>query len=256
MKDFTIEKYQQLCNTIIQNGYNIKTLCDYIKSNPKSNTVILRHDIDSKPNKALEMAESEYDMEISSTYHFRYKAGIFDRKIIKKIYDMGHEIGYHYETLSKAHGNFEKAIQLFEFELNEFRKICEINTISMHGSPLSKYDNRDLWKVYNFEDYNIIGEAYLSVGTNFCYLSDTGRSWNPKNKIRDFIPKKKERLLINTTDELISLIDNKNTDVLYLLAHPGIWAGNSFEWYYSAVENIMGNHMKKLYNFANNRGFL
>ena len=38
-----------------------------------------------------------------------------------KIHDLGHEIGYHYEVLSKANGDYEKAMKLFEQELSEFR---------------------------------------------------------------------------------------------------------------------------------------
>ena len=36
------------------------------------------------------------------------------------------EVGYHYEVLSKARGDYEKAIELFENELIEFRKICDV----------------------------------------------------------------------------------------------------------------------------------
>lgn len=251
MKDYTLNEYFKLCNQIITSGYNIITVEEYVTSKPSQKTVILRHDVDSRPERALKMAKLEVDMGIHSTYYFRYTKSVFDTTIIKKVSDMGHEVGYHYETLSKSHGNFGEAIELFEFELNEFRKICKINTISMHGSALSKYDNRVLWDAYNFGNYNIIGEAYLSVGTDFCYFSDTGRSWSQKNKIRDFVPNKKEHFLVNTTDELISVIQNKNIDTLYLLAHPGIWASNSFEWYYSAVKNIVGNPLKRMYKFVN-----
>ena len=55
-----------------------------------------------------------------------------------KIPDLGHEVGYHYEVLSKANGNYERAIKLFEQELSKFRKIVDVKTICMHGSPLSR----------------------------------------------------------------------------------------------------------------------
>lgn len=44
---------------------------------------------------------------------------------------MWHEIEYHYEVLGNCKGDYEKALELFKYELNDFRKICEINTISM-----------------------------------------------------------------------------------------------------------------------------
>ena len=42
------------------------------------------------------------------------------------MHDLGHEVGYHYEVLSKAKGDYEKAIQMFEQELNEFRKKVDV----------------------------------------------------------------------------------------------------------------------------------
>jgi|ERR1035437_5345325 hypothetical protein len=49
----------------------------------------------------------------------------------------------------------------------------------MHGSPLSKYDSKDLWKKYNYRDYKIIGEPYFDVDFNkVFYLTDTGRRWD------------------------------------------------------------------------------
>ena len=63
--------------------------------------VVLRHDIDRKPMNALRMAELEYELGIQSTYYFRFPC-TFKPEIIRKIRDLGHEVGYHYEVLSKA----------------------------------------------------------------------------------------------------------------------------------------------------------
>ena len=110
------------------------------------------------------MAQQEHALGIRSSYYFRYP-GTFRPDIIRKIRDLGHEIGYHYEVLSKTNGDYAKAIALFSEELEEFRKICPVKTICMHGSPLSKYNNRDLWERYDYHAYGIFGEAFLSFGT-------------------------------------------------------------------------------------------
>ena len=57
----------------------------------------------------------------------------------------------------------------------------------MHGSPLSKWDNRDLWKRYDYRDFGIIAEPYFDVDFNeVLYLTDTGRRWNnSKASVRD-----------------------------------------------------------------------
>ena len=237
MRDFELEKYGKLCETIVQENYKILTFKDYISEEPKDKFVILRHDVDSKPYRALRMARLENKLNIKSSYYFRYNKSVFDPKIIKEIDELGHEIGYHYEVLSKTKGDFPRALELFLEELSEFRKICEIKTICMHGSPLSKYDNREMWKIFDFKLYGIKGEAYLSAGKDLDYFSDTGWNWNSKHKLRDYISGNKNNLLIDSTDDLLDLVKNKSSGRIYLLAHPGNWAGNSQEWYCTWGEN-------------------
>ena len=58
------------------------------------------------------MAELEHELGIQSTYYFRFPY-TFKPEIIGKINDWGHEIGYHYDVLSKAKGDYEKAIKVF-----------------------------------------------------------------------------------------------------------------------------------------------
>lgn len=237
MADFTLEKYRELWRTL--NTSEVFKVGSYCEEKPTSGFVILRHDIDRKPLNALKMAELESKLGVQSTYYFRYPY-TFKPEIIEKIHELGHEIGYHYEVLSKAGGDYEKAIKLFEYELNEFRKIIDIKTICMHGNPLSKHDNRDLWKRYDFRDFGIIGEAYLSI-KNVNYFSDTGRSWNWKNKIRDFMLNQKENIAVNTTNDLIRLIKSKKLSNFYVLVHPERWSSNKVEWAFSYMKDFAFN---------------
>jgi len=105
---------------------------------------MMRHDIDRKPENALSTARIEAESGIRGTYYFRRYGNAFRPGIMREIEGMGHEVGYHYEVLGKAKGDHERAIEMFEHELSEFRKICDVRTISMHGNPLSKYDKCDL----------------------------------------------------------------------------------------------------------------
>jgi len=41
-------------------------------------------------------------MGIRGTYYFRIVPESFDENVIKEIYSMGHEVGYHYEDMSLA----------------------------------------------------------------------------------------------------------------------------------------------------------
>ncbi len=249
-RDFTIKKYRELCLALLMNRYTPLSVGDYLELELSNGgkTVIIRHDVDRKIMNAIHLAELEYELGIRSTYYFRYPY-TFRPDVIRAIRDMGHEIGYHYETLSKVKGDHKLAIQLFQEEIAMFRKIsgCRITTISMHGTPLSPYDNRDLWKFYNFRDYGIDGEAYLSfTGNDLRYLTDTGRSWSGKHSIRDMIPGQSSFLPISTTDHLIRWIDSCEERCLYLTVHPERWTDNGRRWAISYIEDLIVNTGKTL----------
>jgi hypothetical protein len=152
--------------------------------------------VDARKMNSLHMAQLENELGVVGTYNFRMVPESFDESVIQQITQLGHEIGYHYEDLALAKGNLEQAIQLFEQNLTKLRQIASIDTICMHGSPLSKYDNRKLWEKYDYRDYRIIGEPYFDVDFGkVLYLTDTGRRWdNVKFSIRDKIEEGRSKI--------------------------------------------------------------
>jgi predicted DNA-binding transcriptional regulator len=96
----------------------------------------------------------------------------------------------------EAESLYELAIEDFKRNLERLRKICPIKTICMHGSPLSKYDSRDLWEKYDYRDFGIIAEPYFDVDfEEVLYLTDTGRRWDgEKYSVRDKVTSKKVKV--------------------------------------------------------------
>ncbi len=230
--DFTLEKYKELCQSIVSSEYTPLTVCEYIAQNHPDKCIILRHDVDRKPIRALKMAQMEHEHGIRSTYYFRTVKEVFQPEIIRQIAELGHEIGYHYEVLDKAKGDVKKAIMIFEQDLREFREIANVTTICMHGNPLTSWVNSDIWKEYNFNDFGIIGEAYLSIDyTTVSYFTDTGRAWNSsKYSIKDIVQTNTNSDKVKSTDELIGLIKNGSQRNMCILTHPNRWTDNFRAW--------------------------
>lgn len=236
-RDFTLTKYERLIETIIHTKYTPISVCDYLTFKP-NNCIIIRHDVDREAKRALDMAKLEYNHGIASTYYFRFKTDVFKPEIIHKIADMGHEIGFHYEVLDKTKGNTEKAIELFKRELEELRNVTNIKTACMHGNPFAAWSNRDLWEKYNFEDFGIIGEPYISINyEEVLYLTDTGRTWADLNiRVKDVVNSSdgginsyyKEKII--STDDVIKLIQTKEIKQICILAHPNRWCDNTAGW--------------------------
>lgn len=185
--DFTIRKYVQLLNKLAEKGYVFQTFEYFIEHSYESKIVVLRHDVDRNPENALRFAFIENKLGIKASYYFRIGRKVFKEDIIKKIVTLGHEVGYHYEDLTICKGIFENAIIHFGRQLASFRTIYPVRTICMHGSPLSKWDNRKLWERYDYHNYGIIAEPYFDVDySKVYYITDTGRAWNNrKSSIRD-----------------------------------------------------------------------
>lgn len=245
--DFTLDKFRQLCS-VISDKYTSITMNEYVIAgdNLPNRFVLMRHDVDRWAKNALKTARVEEEFGIRATYYFRTSKKAFVPEIMQEIEEMGHEVGYHYEVLSTAKGNYEKAIQLFENDVHKFRDICNLKTICMHGAVLSKYDNRDLWKSYDFRDFGILGEAYLSAGENLNYFTDTGRGWNSRNNVRDFIQSKKEQVFADTTDDLIKLAESNEIDNFYISLHPDRWKSNIVNWGLFWLYDFVLNSGKKV----------
>ena len=141
--DFTIKQYTQLIISLQTAGFFFQTFEEYMQA-PRQKVIVLRHDVDARPQNSLRFAQIQAERGVRGTYYFRVVPQSYDENIIREIALLGHEIGCHYETMDSCNGNVDKAYDEFCRNLEQFCKITKISTISMHGSPLSKYDNRDI----------------------------------------------------------------------------------------------------------------
>jgi hypothetical protein len=186
--DFTLITYKKLLKSLKKADYSFLTISQYLTTQV-SKLVVLRHDTDKLPLNSLQFAKIESEMGIIGTYYFRIVPESFNEKIIKEIFSMGHEIGYHYEdlgaTAQRHKGITEEkeliklAIESFMNNLARLKDLVPVKTICMHGSPMSRWDSRLLWKYYDYHDFGVVSEPYFDINFNdVLYLTDTGRRWD------------------------------------------------------------------------------
>jgi hypothetical protein len=268
--DFTLKTYQTLLKALIKQDYNFQTFQQFLKT-PENKSIILRHDVDKLPEHSLRFAQIQNELGIKGSYYFRIVPQSFNIDIIEKIAKLGHEIGFHYEDVDFASQNhkikdksqkskeeFEKelaakAIESFEKHLQELRKYYPVKTICMHGSPLSKYDNKLLWKYYNYKDYDIIGEPYFDVDfSKVMYLTDTGRRWDgDRVSIRDKVKSKKikDKSFRKTTDIISAAEKGELPNQIMFTFHPQRWTDNSIAW----AKELVWQNTKNIIKFFLNR---
>ena len=251
-KDWTIEKYYVLLKEMRK--YDIITMRDYLlNDNKDKNVLILRHDIDSRPQKALGLARTEAAVGVFSTYYVRWHIFRKDPWLVEKIQQLGHEVGYHFEVLSASNGNLSKAVPMFEYQVRAMREFVDVTTSCMHGDVLSKWNNNDFWAKAQAtpKDFGLVGDAYYSIDfNNIHYYSDTGRSWlNDQRKVYDTV--QSIGPLLNTTDSFISWLranpySSFSNAPVYVLMHPERWARDNKEHVFWYLRDMLALGAKKL----------
>ena len=235
--DFTLRKYKELL--VALQGYG---------------DVILRHDVDRKPQNSLEFARIERELGWKSIYYFRAVPESWDEAVIREISAMGHEIGYHYESLATCHGDMEDAYRDFCEHLEELRALAPVSKICMHGSPRSKWDSRNLWKHYDYRQLGITSEPYLDTDfSQVFYLTDTGRRWDGyKVSFRDKIPVYQEEWIkkgwvFRHTDDIIGAIkESKFPRKVMINTHPQRWTDDNEQWFVELLGQSIKNLAKRI----------
>jgi hypothetical protein len=219
--DFTLKKYRELLLAL--QGYG---------------EVTLRHDVDKKPQNSVKTARIEQELGWKAVYYFRAKPYGWEEEAIREITAMGHEIGYHYESLSTCDGDMELAYRDFCDHLESLRKLVPVTSICMHGSPTSQWDSRDLWKYYDYHQLGIKTESYLDTDfSEVFYLTDTGRCWDGfKVSVRDKIPEYQEQWsqkgwVYHHTDDVIKAVKEGHfPQKAMVTTHPQRWTDNPWQW--------------------------
>jgi hypothetical protein len=252
--DFTLHTYIQLLHSLKNRGYQFETFEKFNPQEDSGRKAILRHDVDDKPGNSYKTALIEHNLGIRGTYYFRIVKQSFNTDIIKKIASLGHEIGYHYEDLALAKGNIKLAEKLFRKHLASFDGLYPVKTICMHGSPLSKYDNRLMWKEFNYADFGIVKEPYFDIDfSKVLYLTDTGRRWDgDKVSVRDRelhngVMPLSAKFKFHSTPDLIKAADEGILpDKIMLNFHPQRWTNHFFHWSKELVWQNTKNQVKKM----------
>ena len=314
MKDFSFQAYKHLIQNLKNSGF---CFFDHELQNTDSfqNGVIIRHDVDRKPLKALKMAEIEKDLGVKSIYFFRTTADVFKPEIMKRIAAMGHEIGYHYESLSvgrklestrarkqrkreseegskarKQESNeglkvrrleetlhsqivgksnsqnnsrltthvsreFEQALYDFVSNLDKFKELVQVRFIAAHGSPRSPFDNRDLWKYFDYKDFGIESDFSI-IKDEMLYITDAGRSWNNLKVNRRDVSNMENFPDVKSIFEIPEVIQASGSGTVMLNIHPEHWVDSKAEWVYIYLYRKVRNALKRIYLavFSRRRG--
>ena len=184
-------QYRSFLRVAVSLGYLVVPLRRFlddprVRAEPR--VLILRHDVDQRPVSALECAEVERALGISSSWYFRWRTA--DPDVIAAVRAQGGEVGLHYETLSRrvlAEGlttaaETQPLLDACRDELREeiraFRGLFgRLDTIAAHGDTRVGFvRNLELVEGVGPEAFGVRHDANLSLRDHRLGLWLTDRS--------------------------------------------------------------------------------
>ena len=225
--DFTLSHYKEILS-LLKGQYIFAT---YPGFNKNDRFVLLRHDIDFSPHRALKMAELESDMDTPSTYFVNLHSEYYNALekeiygIIKKIHSLGHYIGIHFDTHFYNIQTEEEIDERLQQERTIFAHFFELDVqcFSFHNTNpfiLSCQKEKYAGLVNSYSEY---------FQKELVYCSDSNGYWRYKR--------------------MYDVIENENAARLQLLTHPEWWQDTEMSSWQKIKRAVYGRADKNLSDY-------
>lgn len=237
--EYTVAAFQDLC----RRAAHLPVFCvgDYLRAGPQPPAVIFRFDVDYRSQHAVRLASILARRGLRGTFYFRRHPAGFNHAAIRAVAALGHEIGYHYETLDRCGGDFLAARAMLQQDIDDLRRNdVTVETIAAHGTPPlapGYAGNLDLVRRDPglVGQLGLLGDAVLSVDfTRLCYFSDAGWHWTRHDGTP---PGPGGRP--STLAEVGACLAHPETSV-YLTFHPHQWFERAAVMHYFRWRNRVG----------------
>lgn len=231
---FLYKRWDDFTKKLSQNGINSVTAQSVVSDKPE-NFLVLKHDVETNPKKALDIARIESANGHRGVYYVQ--AYLLNSKknidILKEIQGLGHEVSYHHDVMDFAKGNLEKATKEFEknkamFEENGFH----IRTVCQHGNPVIERNgytsNRDFFRSEKISgSMPDIAEVMVNfrqkVGKDYKYISDAGYGFkvifDPENN--DVVDSSDKDIKLEKLDNVLDFVKKEKCAIISI--HPHRW---------------------------------
>lgn len=242
--DFTYRAFEAFCQHVAQNP--VFTLADTLSRPAQlpAPSVILRVDVDYREAHAVDLARIAAHYHLRGSFYFRHRSGHFDLDAMSAVAGLGHEVGYHFETLDTCRGDFAQAESLLLEHLRTLREAgFTVRTVAAHGAvPTAPTYQANFDLFTRVPDLctraGLLGEATLSVDfARLIYCSDAAWRWR---RYEHTAPG-----TAGTPTSLPAIMDGlaRPDAALYINFHPQQWFAHPVRMLYFRARNRIGRRV-------------
>lgn len=195
---FTYDTYADLLTELRARGYEFTTYGTSVEEGQ----VLLRHDVDWSPRRAVRMAELEAEHDVTATYFFLLSSPFYNllheetRAALDRIVSLGHDVELHFSTHQywSSEPADDELVAAVDREREILSSILEdpIETVSFHIPPD--------WVLQRSYD-GFVSTYEERFFTSIAYRGDSNQRWRRSPPFAEGVP-----------------------DQLQILVHPGLWA--------------------------------
>lgn len=195
--EFTYDWYERFLRRLLDSGY---TPTDYGES-LSTGDVILRHDVDFSPRKALTIGRIEADLGVESTYFVLMNSPLYNvfykpvRSVLEELQSLGHTIGLHFST--HQYWNGEAPNEAVSERVGAERDALSAAIGEVSGAV--SFHRPDEWLFRRSFD-GFISTYEERFFTEIDYRGDSNQRWRERHPLAGERPEK-----------------------LQILTHPGLW---------------------------------
>lgn len=229
----TYKEYIDFCQQICDTGvpvYTVEKACRNI-GDLRNQFIIIKHDVEDKPEKALRLSRIENSFGIPATYyvHSFFLRNPGDIAVFREIAGLGHEIGYHYDVLDNNNGDKNKAIQEFRETLSCFADNGFIvKTVCPHGNPLKKRagysSNKDFLLDAEIRKlFSDIVDVYITfpdlLDEDYLYITDARYAYFYRYAKTTRTDATEKLIPLKDTGEIIKMIKDGRSMIISIHSH-------------------------------------
>ena len=230
---FTWENIEREYSECLKKGYQIITCEEYVQRKGKltKKTVVNRIDIDFSIKKVTNLLGIFDRLNIKGTFFVRLHAPEYNPfsfegyRVLKRLLDSGHELGYHSEIVDQSIIWGEEAEDCLIRDLKVLGNMFnyQVKSVASHGGNTG-FNNLDFWKDKKPKEYNLLYEGYdkepeYNLFQEAFYISDSEwTQWKCYNKgklVENDRRSPKEHLA-------------DGHELIHLLIHPDTYFNNHF----------------------------